>query len=228
MHYFKSFLFCMLLVFGLFQSSKAENWINVDNNNKRILLDTNSIKQKDDSIYYNIRYYEDKAKEDLVVTIQSKGEIAGVVSTDRYSQYLKNKSLANIDTSKKAKALNYLTSESLLYNANSTANSLIKKTNNQNNGIDFTPYMTELEKRIKSDWFPPKDKESNEVIVLIKIAKSGALESIEILKSSGLYEADTAAIKAVKLASPFDPLPEKYTNDSINIEFKFDYNILHK
>lgn len=90
---------------------------------------------------------------------------------------------------------------------------------------DFGPYMRELQRRIKMNWDPPKGNESKRVVLLFKIAKDGRLLSCSVFKSSGLQNADSAALNAVKLAAPFRPLPPEYKGQSIDIQFTFDYNV---
>lgn len=90
---------------------------------------------------------------------------------------------------------------------------------------DFGPYMRELQRRIKMNWDPPKGNESKRVVLLFKIAKDGRLLSCSVFKSSGLQNADAAALNAVKLAAPFRPLPPEFKGQSIDIQFTFDYNV---
>lgn len=90
---------------------------------------------------------------------------------------------------------------------------------------DFGPYMRELQRRIKMNWDPPKGNESKRVVLLFKIAKDGRLLSCSVHKSSGLPNADKAALNAVHLSAPFRPLPPEYKNSSIDILFTFDYNV---
>ena len=90
---------------------------------------------------------------------------------------------------------------------------------------DFGPYMRELQRRIKMNWDPPKGNESKRVVLLFKIAKDGRLLSCSVFKSSGLQNADSAALNAVKLAAPFRPLPPEFKGQNIDIQFTFDYNV---
>jgi TonB family protein len=85
--------------------------------------------------------------------------------------------------------------------------------------------MKELQRRIKMNWDPPKGNESKRVVLLFKIAKDGRLLSCSVFKSSGLPNADNAALNAVKLAAPFRPLPPEYKGQNIDIQFTFDYNV---
>jgi len=90
---------------------------------------------------------------------------------------------------------------------------------------DFGPYMRELQRRIKMNWDPPKGNESKRVVLMFKIAKDGRLLSCSVFKSSGLPNADKAAINAVQATAPFRPLPAEFKGPSIDIQFTFDYNV---
>lgn len=90
---------------------------------------------------------------------------------------------------------------------------------------DFGPYMRELQRRIKMNWDPPKGNESKRVVLLFKIAKDGRLLSVRVFKSSGIPNADRAALNAVELTAPFRPLPAEFRGASIDIQFTFDYNV---
>ena len=85
--------------------------------------------------------------------------------------------------------------------------------------------MRDLQRRIKMNWDPPKGNESKRVVLLFKIAKDGRLLSCSVYKSSGLPNADAAALNAVKLTAPFRPLPVDFKGQSIDIQFTFDYNV---
>lgn len=98
----------------------------------------------------------------------------------------------------------------------------------KNTAVDFTPYMQNLQKRIKSNWNPPKGKESKNVVLFFKINKDGSINNLKVQKSSGNQEVDNAALEAVNTSTPLDPLPEAYKGSSVPIEFTFDYNVFDK
>lgn len=93
---------------------------------------------------------------------------------------------------------------------------------------DFRPYLANLERRIKSNWDPPKGNENKRAEVLFKIGRDGRLLSKRIYKSSGFPNYDYAALKAVETAAPFRPLPQEFKHESIDIMFTFDYNLIEK
>lgn len=90
---------------------------------------------------------------------------------------------------------------------------------------DFGPYMRDLQRRIKRNWNPPKGNESKRVVLLFRVGKDGKLLSYSIHKSSGSTKVDQAALDALKLTSPFRPLPPEFTGDFVDIQFTFDYNV---
>lgn len=92
-------------------------------------------------------------------------------------------------------------------------------------GIDFKPYMKDLQKSIKRNWMPPKDKVSRTVVLIFSIGKQGELLDCKIHTSSRNKASDKAAIDAVKRTAPFKPLPEEYKEEKIDIQFTFDYNV---
>ncbi|MBX3072881.1 TonB C-terminal domain-containing protein [Candidatus Obscuribacterales bacterium] len=87
----------------------------------------------------------------------------------------------------------------------------------------FKPFMTEVQRRIKQYWHPPKGTESKRVTVRFKIDRNGRLLANKIEKSAspGL---DAAALKAVEIAAPFPPLP-KGSPEDVDVQFTFDYNV---
>lgn len=93
---------------------------------------------------------------------------------------------------------------------------------------DFGPFMSELEKRIKKHWIPPRGSESRKVLLLFYLARDGKLVKIETKKTSGDEETDRAAMAAVeKSTMPFLPFPPEVKEDVLPVEFTFDYNVLN-
>ncbi len=90
---------------------------------------------------------------------------------------------------------------------------------------DYGSYMAELQRRIKRNWRPPRAQEDKRVVVLFRIARDGRLLSLDIKVSSGYVEADAAAKAAVRLSSPFRPLPPGHREADLPVEFTFDYNV---
>ena len=92
----------------------------------------------------------------------------------------------------------------------------------------FNDYMPKMQQQIKSNWEPVKRENSSRVILKYEIKKDGTLGDYDVIKSSGDKNVDKAAIKALKKSSPFEPLPEGFTGDKVDVQFTFDYNVFGK
>lgn len=90
----------------------------------------------------------------------------------------------------------------------------------------FEAYMTDLQRRIKRHWYPPKICTSvPKTVVHFSIDGDGTLKKLRMYKGSGIQIYDSAALKAVENAAPFKPLPAD-TPSTVDIEFTFDFNCL--
>ena len=92
---------------------------------------------------------------------------------------------------------------------------------------NWGPYMKNLEQRIKRNWTPPKGDSSKRVVITFTIGKDGRLLNARVTKSSGVPLADRAAMSAIELTAPFQPLPPEFKGQSVPIEFTFDYNVIN-
>ena len=90
--------------------------------------------------------------------------------------------------------------------------------------VNFAPFMAELQRKIKKQWFPPKGEETKRVGVIFKLSKQGTMSNLLVSTSSGSPTADQAALTAVEKATPYPPLPDGAPKD-VDIQFTFDYNV---
>ena len=221
----------------------AQKWVCTYNTTPPIVyLDTNSIKRFNSGAVYNVRYIN---KDNIEVLAQIYTDLNGNASVLSALNYDESKKYDTYKISNNIK-MKTITSDSSIYNSlqevqNSISSGKIKfcapdkcsfvspNTIAQSETLsepDFGPYMRELQKRIKANWYPPKGNESKQVVLLFSISKDGRLSSIKVHKSSGLTAADNAAMTAVKLTAPFKPLPAGFKGQSVDIQFTFDYNVL--
>jgi len=242
-----------LLVFILIMMGTcvfAHDWVYSPNGDKDIYIDTDNIIKNDKGIFYIVKYRDDNLNKNLYTLVMSTSEnSAGVVKSYTEEDYKKIKNWKSVISNSNVKSIKLLTYESPLYNANSLARVIANESSKPSDGAkaplvgpvskvgnsqganvakepDFGPYMRELQRRIKMNWDPPKGDESKRVVLLFKIAKDGRLLSCSVFKSSGLQEADAAALNAVKITAPFKPLPSEFSGSSIDIQFTFDYNVI--
>ncbi len=88
-------------------------------------------------------------------------------------------------------------------------------------------YMRMLKEKIESIWKYPKEAArlgiSGDLYVRFSIKRDGELGEVELLRTSGYKDLDEAAIKAVKDAEPYWPLPEDWEKDDLEIKGHFIY-----
>ncbi|MBC7996327.1 MAG: TonB family protein [Leptolyngbya sp.] len=89
--------------------------------------------------------------------------------------------------------------------------------------VDFSAFMNQLERKIKSNWHPPKSDMTKKAIVAFYVIRNGNISHIRIVKTSGAAVMDAGAISAVQQSSPFEPLPKGSLRE-VDIRFTFDYN----
>lgn len=132
----------------------------------------------------------------------------------------KDKFLKFIDSNGKTQAT------TLVKSSKATVSNI--ETKNDESLGDFKDYMPKMQNKIKSNWNPPKNETSSKVILNYEIKKDGTLGEIRVSTSSGDVKADEMAMEALKKSAPFEPLPETFTGDKIDVQFTFDYNAYKK
>jgi len=82
-------------------------------------------------------------------------------------------------------------------------------------------------KKVSAAWKPPATtqypKAGTKTVVRAVIAREGRLVSTDISTSCGSKEWDTAVEKAVRAASPYDPLPATFGYPSYEAHFHMSY-----
>lgn len=93
----------------------------------------------------------------------------------------------------------------------------------------YDSYMFKLKDKIESIWKYPATAEAKgiygDLFITFTIKKDGTLGSVELIRTSGNRELDEAAMKALRDAAPFWPLPEEWQNDSFSINGHFIYTL---
>lgn len=92
------------------------------------------------------------------------------------------------------------------------------------NEVDFGPYMANMQRRIKRNWFPPKVNGDSEARVVFSVSRDGVISSVHFVKHASSTLADDAVLQALRCASPLRPLPEG-SPETIDVLFTFDYNL---
>ncbi len=88
-------------------------------------------------------------------------------------------------------------------------------------------YMRILQERIERIWNYPEEAArlgiSGDLYMTFSIKRDGSLGEIEIVRTSGHRSLDEAAMKALKDAAPFWPLPDDWEGESLDIRGHFIY-----
>jgi len=95
--------------------------------------------------------------------------------------------------------------------------------------VDFGPYMSAMQRRIKRAWFPPHNcgGGASRVVAAWTIARDGSISNLHITQPAATTMANNAALKAVENSAPFAALPEG-APESVDISFTFDYNLFSR
>jgi protein TonB len=93
--------------------------------------------------------------------------------------------------------------------------------------VQYISYFASIKRKIELVWQYPYEAAAagiqGELTLDFVIARSGALNSIELVRSSGSKILDEEAIRSIRKAAPFDPIPAQYKIPSLQIRGRFVY-----
>jgi periplasmic protein TonB len=93
--------------------------------------------------------------------------------------------------------------------------------------IQFISYFASIKRKIELVWQYPYEAATagiqGELTLDLVIARSGKVDSIEMVRSSGSKILDDEAMRAIRKAAPFDPIPAQYKIPSLQIRGRFVY-----
>jgi protein TonB len=93
--------------------------------------------------------------------------------------------------------------------------------------VQYISYFASIKRKIELVWQYPYEAASagiqGELTLDFVIARSGAVNSIELVRSSGSKILDDEAIRSIRKAAPFDPIPAQYKIASLQIRGRFVY-----
>lgn len=93
-------------------------------------------------------------------------------------------------------------------------------------GTRFGWYEALLRQRVAQNWrtqeIPAQIRMLPVAVVTFTIYRDGSVKEVKVLKSSGNYQLDSTAQRAVYDSAPFPPLPPQFERDSARIEFWFE------
>jgi protein TonB len=90
-------------------------------------------------------------------------------------------------------------------------------------------YMQRLKERIEYVWeYPPEAASKGiygDLVIRFVIKKDGELGAVELVRTSGWRDLDRAAMRSLKDAAPYWPLPEEWETESLTVTGHFIYSI---
>jgi len=93
--------------------------------------------------------------------------------------------------------------------------------------VQYISYFASIKRKIELVWQYPYEAAAagvqGELTLDFVIARSGAVNSIELVRSSGSKILDDEAIRSIRVAAPFDPIPADYKIPSLQIRGRFVY-----
>jgi protein TonB len=117
-----------------------------------------------------------------------------------------------------------------------TAESKIKDTEDREDTVElgskntkYFSYLKQLKRKIANKWLYPEEacarQETGTAVVRFSIAEEGILVDSLIISSSGHDILDSEALRVVRAAGPFNPLPKKFNLSKLHIIAQFRYNL---
>ncbi len=92
--------------------------------------------------------------------------------------------------------------------------------------INLAPYLDLIRQQVKQQWHPQVVTHSSaQTVIGFSVTRSGQVNELQILQSSGSTFTDQAALTAIRQAAPFGPLPMGYRGSQLNILFRFNINV---
>jgi len=98
------------------------------------------------------------------------------------------------------------------------------QTDNAQSNAKMDTYYSLIWSRIRGKWTLPQGilpRENIEAIIQAKILRNGAVVDLSFEKHSGNRYFDESAMKAIKKASPFPPLPDSIRDNNIEVGIRF-------
>ena len=93
--------------------------------------------------------------------------------------------------------------------------------------VQYISYFASIKRKIELVWQYPYEAAAagiqGELTIDFVIARSGAVNSIELVRGSGSKILDDEAIRSIRKAAPFDPIPAQYKIPSLQIRGRFVY-----
>ena len=96
----------------------------------------------------------------------------------------------------------------------------------------FHSYYLALKRKIELVWeYPYKARQTGvqgRLLMRFVINRDGSLAEVKVLRSSGVALLDHEAVRAIRNASPFPPLPERMNSERLAVTATFEYLLTYR
>ncbi|MBP2675723.1 MAG: hypothetical protein H6Q84_2563 [Deltaproteobacteria bacterium] len=93
--------------------------------------------------------------------------------------------------------------------------------------VQYISYFASIKRKIELVWQYPYEAAlagiQGELLIDFVIGRNGKLESAELIRGSGHKVLDDEAMRSIRKASPFDPIPGEYKIPNLQIRGRFVY-----
>ena len=88
----------------------------------------------------------------------------------------------------------------------------------------YPGYLSVIRNKVGDNWSPAPYaySGSRKVLVYFNISKNGSVAKVSVKESSGVSFIDRSALRAIKSAAPFPPLPAGFPESSLGVYFMFE------
>jgi periplasmic protein TonB len=95
----------------------------------------------------------------------------------------------------------------------------------QGSGFEYDFYLSLIQSKIEQNFRPPPGVRAASLSTVgFSIQKNGLITNVTLTKSSGNLLIDQAALRAIRAAGQFPPLPAQYAQGQLDINFEFVIN----
>ncbi|MEW6719670.1 MAG: TonB family protein [Thermodesulfobacteriota bacterium] len=93
--------------------------------------------------------------------------------------------------------------------------------------VQYISYFASIKRKIELVWQYPYDAAAagiqGDLLIDFVIGRDGKLESAEMIRGSGHKVLDDEAMRSIRKAAPFDPIPKEYDIPNLQIRGRFVY-----
>jgi TonB family protein len=86
-------------------------------------------------------------------------------------------------------------------------------------------YFVLIQDKITGNWSPPKMAPGtmSAIELSFRVLRSGQVQDLTVVSSSGKQVLDESALRAVRLSTPLPPLPPLFKGETVPVKLRFNF-----